>query len=56
MNNIKSIDKDIYEPDSDSLSILYFGSRKYECQINSKIHNFSIDFTLKIERLSGQLL
>ena len=56
MNNIKSIDKDIInETDSDLVNILLFGSSKYQYHINSKRLNFSIDFILKTERLSGQL-
>ena len=56
MNNIKSIDKDIInETDSTLVNILVFGSSKYQYDINSKILNFSIDFILKTERLSGQL-
>ena len=57
INNIKSIDKDIInETDSDLVNIHLFGSSKYEYHINSKILNFSIDFILKTESFSGQLL
>ena len=54
MNNIKSIRKDIIN-EIDSGLIKLFDISKHEQPINSKVLNFSIDFILKTEMLSGQL-
>ena len=56
MDNIKSIDKDIInETDSALVSILLFGSSKWQYHINSKILSFPTAFILKTERFSGKL-
>ena len=45
----------IQETDRDLVNILFFGSSKYQYNINSKVLSFSTDFILETERIFDQV-